>query len=218
MLDQVTGDDERLYGPDHIDTLGARDELAAAYLAVGRPAEAAGLYRRTLAGRERVQGPRHPQALTTRQGLGDASQADGRSKDATAPSAPSGGCGAELSVTGPDGQPTVIGFCEHWHEGPGSMKLTWGAARRFRLTAHAAGPAAAGALGELLSRWQAHLAAEPEAGADDTAATVMWPSRDTPRRVTPGRKLPLRASRLRAAGRPAAGGTPQCRWPGALSR
>jgi GNAT superfamily N-acetyltransferase len=95
-----------------------------------------------------------------------------------APSAPSGGCGAELSVTGPDGQPTAIGFCEHWHEGPGSMKLTWGAARRFRLTAHAAGPAVAGALDELLSRWQAHLAAEPEAGADDTAATVMWPSRD----------------------------------------
>ena len=72
-----------------------------------------------------------------------------------APSAPSGGCGAELSVTGPDGQPAAIGFCEHWHEGPGSMELTWGAARRFRLTAHAAGPAVAGALDELLSRWQA---------------------------------------------------------------
>ena len=32
------------------------------------------------------------------------------------------------------------------------------------------------------------------------------------------RKFPLRASRLRAAGWPAAGATPQCRWPGALSR
>src|SRR5208283_15443 len=30
----------------------------------------------------------------------------------------------------------------------------------------------------LLSRWRAHLAAVPEAGADDTAAAVMWPSRD----------------------------------------
>ena len=95
-----------------------------------------------------------------------------------APSAPSGGCGAELSVTGPDGQPTAIGFCEHWREGPGAMELTWGAASRFRLTAHTAGPDVAGALEELLSRWQAHLAAVPEAGADDTAATVMWPSRD----------------------------------------
>ena len=54
-----------------------------------------------------------------------------------APSAPSGGCGAELFVTGPDGQPTAIGFCEHWHGGPGSMELTWGAASRFRLTAQA---------------------------------------------------------------------------------
>ena len=80
-----------------------------------------------------------------------------------APSAPSGGCGAELSVTGPDGQPAAIGFCEHWHEGPGSMELTWGAASRFRLTAHTAGPDVAGALDELLSRWQAHLASVPEA-------------------------------------------------------
>ena len=58
------------------------------------------------------------------------------------------------------------------------MELTWGAAARFRLTAHTAGPDAAGALDGLLSRWQAHLASVPEAGADDTAAVVIWPSRD----------------------------------------
>src|SRR5271166_6297197 len=95
-----------------------------------------------------------------------------------APSAPAAVCGAELSVTGPDGQPAAIGFCEHWHEDPGSMELTWGAASRFRLTAHTAGRDVAGVLDELLSRWQAHLASVPEAAADDTAAVVMWPSRD----------------------------------------
>ncbi len=73
-----------------------------------------------------------------------------------APSAPSGGCGAELSVTGPDGQPAAIGFCEHWHEGPGSMELTWGAASRFRLTAHTAGPAVVG-LGMATIRFDAHF-------------------------------------------------------------
>jgi GNAT superfamily N-acetyltransferase len=95
-----------------------------------------------------------------------------------APGVPSGGCGTELAVTGPDGRAAAIGFCEHWHESPGSMELTWGAARRFRLTAHTAGPDVAGALDELLSRWQAHLASVPEASADDTAAVVVWPTRD----------------------------------------
>ena len=58
------------------------------------------------------------------------------------------------------------------------MELTWGAASRFRLTAHTAGPDVASALDELLSRWQAHLASVPGASADDTAAVVVWPSRD----------------------------------------
>jgi GNAT superfamily N-acetyltransferase len=95
-----------------------------------------------------------------------------------APIVPAGGCGAELTVTGPDGRTAAIGFCEHWHESPGSMELTWGAASRFRLTAHTAGPDVARALDELLSRWQAHLASVPGASADDTAAVVVWPSRD----------------------------------------
>jgi GNAT superfamily N-acetyltransferase len=81
-------------------------------------------------------------------------------------------------VTGPAGQIAAVGFCEHWREGPGSMELTWGAATRFRLTAHTDGPDVAGALDELLARWQAHLASVPEARSDDTAAVVLWPSRD----------------------------------------
>src|SRR5512135_3779258 len=76
-----------------------------------------------------------------------------------APGAPAGGCGAELAVTSPDGRLTAIGSCEHWRDAPGSLELTWGAAGRFLLTVQTAGPDAAGALDQLLSRWHAHLAA-----------------------------------------------------------
>ena len=40
------------------------------------------------------------------------------------------------------------------------------------------GPDVAGALDQLLAQWHTHLAAVPEARADDTAAVVPWPSRD----------------------------------------
>ena len=55
-----------LRGPDHLDTLAARDELAAAYRAAGQFGDAIPLYRRTLTDRERIQGARHPDTLTTR--------------------------------------------------------------------------------------------------------------------------------------------------------
>ena len=58
------------------------------------------------------------------------------------------------------------------------MELTWGAARRFRLTIEAAGPDVAGAFDTLLTQWRDHLHGLPEAAADDTAAEVDWPSRD----------------------------------------
>ena len=53
-------------GPEDADTLGARDELAAACMAAGRHSDAIALYRRTLADRERSQGARHPETMTTR--------------------------------------------------------------------------------------------------------------------------------------------------------
>lgn len=88
------------------------------------------------------------------------------------------GCGAELTVTGADGQPSAIGTCEHWTGEPGTLDLTWAAARRFLLTAHVAGPDIGAALDQLLACWREHLAATPGTDADDTAAVVTWPSRD----------------------------------------
>ena len=64
------------------DTFGLRDELAAAYLAAGRYADAANAYRQALADRERAQGPRHPQTMTTRLGLADALLGEGQAKEA----------------------------------------------------------------------------------------------------------------------------------------
>jgi GNAT superfamily N-acetyltransferase len=131
-----------------------------------------------------------------------------------APGAPAGGCGAELAVTGRDGRLTAIGSCEHWRDAPGSLELTWGAATRFRLTVQTAGPDAAGALDQLLSRWHTHLAAVPEAGADDTAAVVTWPSRDVDgplpllrHGLAPRAVIAARPAGRRAAGPRGPGGT-----------
>jgi hypothetical protein len=87
------------------------------------------------------------------------------------------GCGAELAVS-TSGRLVALGSCEHWQVEPGSLELSWGAARRFRLTAQVGGPDIGGALDRLLSAWRAHLAGVPGADDDDTAAIVVWPSRD----------------------------------------
>ena len=44
-------------------------------------------------------------------------------------------CGADLTVVSEAGVPVAAGRCEHWAGEPGSLDLTWGAARRFQLTA-----------------------------------------------------------------------------------
>ena len=74
------------------------------------------------------------------------------------------GCGAELVVSGPDGATAAMGTCEHWAGEPGSLELTWGAARRFQLTPQIAGPDVAAALDELLAGWRDHLAARARGG------------------------------------------------------
>ena len=60
---------ERVLGPDHFDTLTARNNLAGAYDDIGRFGEAIELFERVLADRVRVLGPDHPDTLTTRNNL-----------------------------------------------------------------------------------------------------------------------------------------------------
>ena len=72
----------------------------------------------------------------------------------------------------------AAGTCEHWVGEPGSMDLTWGAARRFRLTPQLAGPDVAGGLDQLLCVWREHLAGAPGFAEEDTAAVITWPARD----------------------------------------
>jgi hypothetical protein len=78
----VTADLALMLGADHRDTLAARDNLAIAYLAVGRAAEAIRLHEQALAGRERVLGPDHPDTLASRNNLAIAYLKAGRAAEA----------------------------------------------------------------------------------------------------------------------------------------
>ncbi len=78
----LTADLEWVLGPDHPDTLNARNSLAAAYQAAGRVAEAIPLFEQTLTGRERLLGADHPDTLTSRNNLANAYQDAGRVAEA----------------------------------------------------------------------------------------------------------------------------------------
>jgi tetratricopeptide (TPR) repeat protein len=69
-------------GPTHITRLRSRNNLAMAYRAAGRTAEAIPLLERTLAGCERVRGTDHPDTLTLRNNLAMAYRAAGRTAEA----------------------------------------------------------------------------------------------------------------------------------------
>ena len=87
------------------------------------------------------------------------------------------------------------------------MDLSWGAARRFQLTAQVAVPDVTSALDQLLSLWRDHLAGEPGADGEDTAAVVTWPSRDIDGVAALLRHgfAPLAVVAARATGRPPGG-------------
>jgi serine/threonine protein kinase len=75
---------EAALGPDHPDTLTSRNNLALAYLAAGRTAEAIRLHEATLALCESKLGPDHPDTLQGRSNLGLAYAAAGRTAEAIA--------------------------------------------------------------------------------------------------------------------------------------
>jgi len=78
----LTASLERTLGPDHPDTMNARNNLAVAYHAAGRTAEAIPLVQQTLAARERLLGADHPSTLASRNNLASAYRATGRPAEA----------------------------------------------------------------------------------------------------------------------------------------
>jgi tetratricopeptide (TPR) repeat protein len=80
--ERLVADQERVLGPDHPDTLTARNNLAADYQQVGRTDEAITLQEQNLADFERILGPDHPDTLTTRNSLATAYRAAGRTDEA----------------------------------------------------------------------------------------------------------------------------------------
>ncbi|MGI5219522.1 tetratricopeptide repeat protein [Nocardia sp. CA-290969] len=81
-LQHALTDSERVLGAEHPGTLGTRHNLASAYQAAGRVAEAIPLYERTLTDSERVLGAEHPGTLGTRNNLALAYQVAGRVAEA----------------------------------------------------------------------------------------------------------------------------------------
>jgi tetratricopeptide (TPR) repeat protein len=77
----LTTDLERVPGPDHLNILTSRNDLANAYQEAGRAAEAIPLFEQTLADSERVLGSDHPDTLNSRNNLAIAYQAAGPSAD-----------------------------------------------------------------------------------------------------------------------------------------
>ena len=78
----LVADFEHVLGPDHPDTLTARNSLAAAYQAAGRAAEAIPPYEQTLAACERLLGADHPRTLNSRSSLAAAYAGAGRLDEA----------------------------------------------------------------------------------------------------------------------------------------
>ena len=80
--ERVVAASERVWGPDHPDTLTARNNLGEAYRAAGRLDEATSLHEQTLPARERVLGPDHPDTLQSRNNLAVAYHLAGRLDEA----------------------------------------------------------------------------------------------------------------------------------------
>ena len=80
--ERLLADQERTLGPDHLDTLTSRTNLAYAYRAAGRAEEAITMDEQVLAAFERVLGQDHPDTLTSRNNLAVDYWAAGRAEEA----------------------------------------------------------------------------------------------------------------------------------------
>ena len=121
------------------------------------------------------------------------------------------GCGATFWTPAGDG----FAVCRHLTVSASSMDQTWSAATEYILTPRLAGPDAGPGLDTLLAQWREHLSGLPEAHAEDTAAQVRWPSRDTTgvRALQRHGLAPMTVIAARPAKR-ATGPEPATGWPG----
>jgi tetratricopeptide (TPR) repeat protein len=78
----LIADLQRVLGPDHLETLNARNSLAVAYQAAGRAVDAIPLFEHVLVAQERVLGPKHPDTLTSQNNLAATYQDVGRFAEA----------------------------------------------------------------------------------------------------------------------------------------
>jgi tetratricopeptide (TPR) repeat protein len=78
----MVGTATRILGPSHTSTLVARDHLAAACEAAGRPQDAVAALENSVTERERALGRDHPESLSARSSLAHAHLAAGRLDDA----------------------------------------------------------------------------------------------------------------------------------------
>ncbi len=104
--ERVVAASERVLGPDHLQTLSSRSNLAAAYQVAGRLDEAIPLNEQVLAARERVLGLDHPETLKSRNNLGSAYRAAGRLDEAI--SLHEQVLAARERVLGPDHPDTLV--------------------------------------------------------------------------------------------------------------
>jgi len=101
-------------------------------------------------------------------------------------------------------RPSGLAVCRHQHVAADTLAQTWGAATKFVLSVRLCGPDIQAATDDLLTQWQDHLSAQPEAKADDTAAIVNWPARDVAGVLALFRHglQPMSVIAVRSAGRP----------------
>jgi GNAT superfamily N-acetyltransferase len=78
-----------------------------------------------------------------------------------------------------DAESVAVGVARFNELDPASLLATWGALHQHELVVRLSGPTPEPALDRLLSEWDRHIAARATPGDDETAAMIMWPSRDT---------------------------------------
>ena len=125
--ERLVADQERVLGPDHPDTLTARNNLAVAYQDAGRLDEAAVLHEQALAARGRIQGADHPDTLQSRDNLALAYRAAGRLDEAI--SLHEQALAARERVLGPDHPNTLVSrhnlATAYWAAGRTLRRSAW---------------------------------------------------------------------------------------------